>query len=89
MEQKIALLKEYPHLRIRIYGHTCNKGSVAVNERIGLARANDVRSNLIANGISPDRILSVASIRDSEPVVPNVSDESHLQNRRVQIIVER
>ena len=89
VEEKMAvLLEQYPTSRFYIYGHTCDLGSVEVNERIGLGRAASVRAYLIANGIAPSRILGIASKRDTEPVVPNTSEENRRKNRRVEIILE-
>ena len=88
LDEKIALLQQYPNARFRIYGHTCDLGNEAVNERIGLGRAANAKAYLISKGIAESRILSISSKRDTEPVVPNSSEENRKKNRRVVIIIE-
>ena len=89
LDEKIAILKQYPHLRFYIYGHTCDLGTHEANERVGLGRAENTKQYLISNGIDPSRILGIASKRDTEPLVPNTSEDNRKYNRRVEIIVEK
>ena len=88
LDEKIALLQQYPNLRFYIYGHTCDLGSGETNERVGLQRAAHAKAYMISKGIAENRILSVASKRDAEPVAPNTSDENRKKNRRVGIVLE-
>ena len=88
LDEKIALLQQYPNSRFYIYGHTCDLGTDAVNERIGLGRATHAKAYMISKGIDESRILGIASKRDTEPVVPNSSEENRRKNRRVEIILE-
>jgi outer membrane protein OmpA-like peptidoglycan-associated protein len=88
LDEKIALLQRYPDIRFHIYGHTCDLGSRTANDRIGLQRAEEVKAYMISKGIDESRILGTASKRDTEPLVPNDSEENRRRNRRVQILVE-
>ncbi len=85
LDEKIVLLKQYPDLKVFIYGHTCNIGTVAANEKTGLARAENVKKYLISNGIPENCITGIASKRDTEPLLPNTNKENRLRNRRVVI----
>ena len=88
LDEKIALLKQYPDLKFYINGHTCELGTPQVNERIGLARAQNAKAYLLSKGIDESRILGLASKRDTEPLVPNISEENRKTNRRVEFVVE-
>ena len=86
--EKVQLLRQYPETRIHIQGHTCDTGNDEVNQRVGMARAERARDYLIANGIAANRILSLTSILDRQPVVPNTSEANRKLNRRVQLVIE-
>src|SRR6202165_2540171 len=50
------LLKDHPGYRVMIEGNTDNIGSDRANERLGLARANEVRNFLIKYGAAQNQI---------------------------------
>lgn len=80
-----VLLRDYPDLRIRITGHTCDKGTYEANTRIGLQRAQSAKNYLVnSKGINPSRI-ETATKANEEPRVPNTSEDNRRKNRRVQI----
>jgi len=80
-----VLLRDYPDLKIRITGHTCDRGTHETNLRIGIQRAQSAKNYLINNkGIDASRI-ETATKAESEPVVQNTSEEQRRKNRRVQI----
>ena len=88
LDEKIMLLQQHPDFEIYIYGHTCNIGSLATNDKIGLRRAEVAKSYIIDRGIDPNRIIATVSKYYSEPLVPNSSEENRARNRRVEIIVK-
>jgi OmpA-OmpF porin, OOP family len=51
-----AILKGYPSVELVIGGYTDDTGDAAANLRLSQARADNVREELIAAGIEPDRI---------------------------------
>jgi outer membrane protein OmpA-like peptidoglycan-associated protein len=73
--------------KILIAGHTDSRGSRATNMRLSLARAESVRTFLVNNGVSPDRIRALGRGPD-EPIAENRTAEGRANNRRVEIIVE-
>jgi outer membrane protein OmpA-like peptidoglycan-associated protein len=79
-----GLMQDYPDLRIRITGHTCDKGTHEANVRFGMQRAESARNYLIAKGINKSR-MEVRSQAELEPVVPNDSEANRRKNRRVQL----
>jgi len=79
-------MKDLPETDITIYGHTDNKGSAEVNERISAQRANAVATFLESNGINVSRITAEGK-SFNEPVADNATAEGRAQNRRVEIFI--
>ena len=88
LDEKIALLKKYPNLKFHIQGHTCDIGTNKENERVGSGRDVKARDYIISKGIDERRIISNENKLDTQPVVPNSSEENRRLNRRVQIVVD-
>lgn len=72
---------------IEIQGHTDSLGSAAYNERLGLMRAEAVRSHLHRKGGLPLARMSAISYGHTEPVADNRTREGRKQNRRVVLVV--
>jgi len=71
---------------LEIQGYTDNKGSKAVNQRLGQERADAVRLFLNQNGVALNRIATI-SYGDASPVASNKTKAGRAQNRRVVVIV--
>ena len=80
------LMLDYPDLKLKIVGHTCDRGTHEANVRFGQQRAESARNYLIAKGIAANR-LEVSSKAELEPVMPNTAEDNRRKNRRVQIII--
>lgn len=75
--------------KIRIEGHTDNRGGKARNLKLSRERAQAVMDYLVKQGISPSR-LEAEGYGDSRPVAPNLTRRGRELNRRVEfVIVER
>ena len=72
---------------IEIEGHTDSSGTPATNDRLGLARAENVKRYLYETYQIPLHKMNVISFGESKPVAPNDSREGRAQNRRVVIKV--
>lgn len=72
--------------RIRVEGHTDNRGAVATNQALSEARAQAVRDYLVSQGIDPERLEAVG-YGDSRPIAPNLTARGRELNRRVEFIV--
>lgn len=87
-----ALLELYqfliirPNQRIRIVGHTDNIGTDRSNQILSEGRCQEVRQAMIDRGISSDRIQTEGR-GESDPLVPNDSEEHRQMNRRVEIVL--
>ena len=88
LDEKIVFLKQYPDLKFYIHGHTCDRGISSANERVGIGRDAGVRAYLIANGIDESRILDHICKGDTQPVMPNATEENRRKNRRVELVIQ-
>ena len=75
--------------RVRVEGHTDNRGVKTTNQRLSEDRAKAVAEYLVQRGIDPSRI-EAAGFGDSRPVAPNLTARGRELNRRVEFhITER
>jgi len=72
---------------IEIEGHTDSTGTPAINEKLGLARAENVKRYLYETYQIPLHKINVISYGEDKPVAPNKTKEGRAQNRRVVIKV--
>ncbi len=88
LDDKIAILKKYPNINVRLEGHTCDLGSDSLNMRIGLQRADKVYNYMVNHGIDKAR-LQPLSKGETDHVVPNSNEENRKRNRRVEFPIIR
>lgn len=81
-------LRERPDYHIFISGHTDNAGGDDYNRVLSERRARRIADELIACGISPQRV-HVASFGSERPVAPNDSDRGRQLNRRAEFVLRR
>ena len=60
----LKTLKENPNMKVTVTGWSDTKGSVAVNKRISLQRAEAVKTWLVKNGIEASRITAIGNGSD-------------------------
>lgn len=70
--------------KLRLEGHTDERGSREYNVGLGERRAIAVQSALVARGASPGQ-LSVISYGEERPAVPEHDEAAYAKNRRVEI----
>jgi outer membrane protein OmpA-like peptidoglycan-associated protein len=89
LDQLVAKLKaDNQPAYIEIQGHTDATGSDAMNQQLGLKRAEAVRLYLARAGLPLPRMTTI-SYGESAPLADNNSREGRSTNRRVQVIVMR
>lgn len=81
-----ATLKQYPNARIRIAGYADARGTDAANMALGKARADSVKSALVAQGINAGRIETVSG-GETNPVDTNATAGGRFENRRTELVV--
>ena len=81
-----AILKAYPNVHLMIGGHTDSSGSVPRNLKLSQDRAEAAKADLVAMGISPDR-LEAKGYGTESPLADNSTAEGRARNRRVSMLV--
>jgi len=85
--QKLAdFLKQYPQHKVLVEGHTDSTGSDSYNQELSDRRANAVRTALIDQGISSERVAT-RGYGEAYPVAGNDTAAGRQLNRRVEIIL--
>ena len=72
---------------LEIEGHTDSRGSVEINERLGLRRAEAVKRYLYEQHQIPLHKMNVISFGETKPASPNTTRANRALNRRVVIKV--
>jgi OOP family OmpA-OmpF porin len=81
-----ALLRKAPASTVTVVGYTDDRGSVAYNDALGLARAQVVTRMLVSTGIPARRVRS-ESKGPRDPIADNATLAGRRQNRRVEFVV--
>ncbi|MEO6950792.1 MAG: OmpA family protein [Polyangia bacterium] len=83
-----ALLRNHVEIaRVRIEGHTDDRGSPVDNLDLSLARAQLVRHFLVEEGkVAPERVMAQGFGGD-RPLVDNATPQGRARNRRIEITV--
>jgi outer membrane protein OmpA-like peptidoglycan-associated protein len=84
LDRVIKLMQSYPSMKIEIAAHTDDIGAASYNVRLSKERANSVIDYITSNNINEDRLIS-EGYGESNPVVPNDSEENRAKNRRVEL----
>ena len=80
------ILKAYPKIKVKIGGYTDNTGNQAANQKLSQERAESVMNELVAMGISADRVRA-EGYGSENPVADNSTDEGRQKNSRVALRV--
>jgi len=80
-----SYLVKYPTARVRLEGHTDERGSREYNIGLGERRAQAVRRALLAQGVADAQVATV-SYGEERPAVEGSGDDAFAQNRRVELV---
>ncbi len=84
LKRILQVMNENKNLVIEISGHTDNKGTDEINNKLSLERANAVKDNLLKGGIDTSRIRT-KGYGKTKPKADNATEEGRQINRRVEI----
>ena len=88
LDQLVGQLKSDPKGSFfEVEGHTDDRGSAMVNEKLGMERAEAVKKYLYEHHQIPLHKINVISYGKEKPVAPNNTAAGRAQNRRVVIRV--
>lgn len=82
----VETLNQEPGTEILVLGHTDNTGSLAINERLSLERANAVKAYAVSEGLNAQRIETEGK-NYAEPIASNDTEAGRAENRRVEIVI--
>jgi outer membrane protein OmpA-like peptidoglycan-associated protein len=80
----VTILNADKDLLISIEGHTDNKGSAAVNQKLSEKRAQAVKNYLVKKGIAANRITATG-FGPTKPIATNATPAGRAKNRRVEL----
>lgn len=81
LDAKLAFLQSNPAVRIRVAGHTDERGSDEYNLALGMRRAAAAKRYLVGLGIAESRI-AVVSFGEERPLNAESTEAAWAQNRR-------
>lgn len=88
LQAVLSVMKAHPEIKkIRIEGHTDNRGTPELNRKLSAARAASVVKWLTAKGIDKSAFTS-AGFGPDRPIAENSTEEGRKQNRRVEFHIE-
>ena len=83
---EIALkMRQNPQLRTTLTGHTDDRGSEEVNERVGLRRADAVKAYLVQEQDLDESRIETQSAGETQPIADNATPQGQSDNRRVEV----
>ncbi|MFT6175203.1 MAG: outer membrane protein OmpA-like peptidoglycan-associated protein, partial [Cryomorphaceae bacterium] len=89
LNKLISILRENPHVAIKLAGHTDSNGEAAYNLKLSQQRIESVQQYLIQSGIEPRRIsgqgFGEARLVNHCKDDVECTDEEHAENRRIEI----
>ena len=80
-----AYLAKYPAARVRLEGHTDERGSREYNIGLGERRAQTVRKALLLQGVAESQLTTV-SYGEERPAADGSDEAAYAQNRRVELV---
>ncbi|HJP15950.1 MAG TPA: OmpA family protein [Acidimicrobiales bacterium] len=86
LDQIASFLSTNLNVRVQIIGHTDSDGDEVANLNLSTLRAEAVRSQLVARGIDPERLLTLG-YGEYDPVADNITQEGKKRNRRIEFLV--
>jgi peptidoglycan-associated lipoprotein len=83
-----AFLQQHPNIRFTVEGHCDERGSTEYNLGLGDRRATAVKSFLVQQGVSADRIRTI-SYGKEKPFCTEHTEDCWQQNRRGHFVYQR
>jgi OOP family OmpA-OmpF porin len=83
----VRALANNPDKTLSVTGHTDSVGSDEYNQGLSERRAAAVKRYLVQSGIEENRVTTYGR-GETQPLVPNESEEARMMNRRVELVIE-
>ncbi len=79
-------LNQFPNTDVTVVGYTDNTGTVAINDKLSLERAESVVTYLEQHGVAASRLKAIGE-GENNPIASNSTAAGRAQNRRVEIFI--
>jgi len=86
LDEVAVAMQNSPQVKVEIDGHTDSTGSLDLNNRLSLQRAESVKTYLVSKGIAAERI-STKGFGPSKPIATNDTPEGRTENRRIEFVI--
>lgn len=86
LDEVAMMMKSFPEMRIKIYGHTDSLGADSYNQKLSYNRAKAVKDYLQSKGVNGARMEPVG-YGEKYPIDTNSTEQGRFRNRRVEIEV--
>lgn len=83
LDDMAETLKRFDQAGFEVIGHTDDTGAPVRNLALSRARADSVKTYLVAKGIRPD-LIGTNGMGADQPIAPNATDEGRKRNRRIE-----
>ena len=85
---EIASLLKDTDAKIKVEGHSSLEGNPKSNLKLSQDRADNVKKYLVSKGIAAERITAIG-YGSTRPIVKGSSEKANIQNRRVEINIDK
>jgi outer membrane protein OmpA-like peptidoglycan-associated protein len=86
LDELAGLMAKKTNWRLKISGHTDDKGDVVTNLKLSEKRSEAIKKYLVNKGIAPGR-FKVEWFGSSKPIADNKTEEGRQKNRRVEMLI--
>jgi len=87
LDKKVAFLKEYPQVKVRIAGNCDERGSTKYNFALGERRANAAKNYLVKAGVAQGRVTTT-SYGEEKPVCKERTEACWERCRRDDFVIQ-
>ena len=87
LEKVAEAIALYPGARVRVEGHTDDRGDARANQKLSLERAKAVARALVRLGVDAKRLVAYG-YGEARPIATNATAEGRAMNRRIEIVIE-
>jgi OOP family OmpA-OmpF porin len=88
LDEMADALKKMSFKKVEVIGHTDNLGAPVRNLALSRARADSVKTYLVAKGIATE-LVGTSGMGPDQPIVSNSTDEGRKRNRRIEFRVSQ
>lgn len=85
VDRFIQQVKENPHVRIEVLGHTDDRGTEQYNDKLSERRATAVEDYVLSKGVPRDQLAIVKGFGKTAPLVFGTTEEARAKNRRAEV----